>query len=97
VAFPEPVPGLVIRYSYLWAEEHRRGQEEGVKTLLAGGFKIEMPIGLACDGFTTTTFERVKAGSRSIAGLKPSSEKLELLNALKASGPNAKRHRLATR
>ena len=28
---PEPVPGLVIRYSYLWAEEHRRGQEEGVK------------------------------------------------------------------
>jgi hypothetical protein len=31
VALPEPVPGLVIRYSYLWAEEHRRGQEEGVK------------------------------------------------------------------
>jgi hypothetical protein len=31
VAFPEPVPGLVLRYSYLWAQEHRRGQEEGVK------------------------------------------------------------------
>ena len=31
MALPEPVPGLVIRYSYLWAEEHRRGQEEGVK------------------------------------------------------------------
>jgi hypothetical protein len=31
VAFPEPAPGLVIRYSYLWAEEHKRGQEEGVK------------------------------------------------------------------
>jgi hypothetical protein len=31
VAFPEPVPGLVIRYSYLWASEHARGQEEGVK------------------------------------------------------------------
>ena len=29
--FPEPVPGLVIRYGYLWAEEHARGQEEGVK------------------------------------------------------------------
>ena len=28
---PEPVPGLVIRYSYLWADEHERGQEEGVK------------------------------------------------------------------
>ncbi len=29
--FPTPTPGLVIRYSYLWAAEHRRGQEEGVK------------------------------------------------------------------
>jgi hypothetical protein len=31
VAFPEPVPGLVIRYSYLWRREYERGQEEGVK------------------------------------------------------------------
>jgi hypothetical protein len=31
VPFPRPVPGLVIRYSYLWAAEHARGQEEGVK------------------------------------------------------------------
>ena len=31
MAFPEPVPGLVIRYSYLWTQEHKRGQEEGVK------------------------------------------------------------------
>lgn len=31
MAFPEPVPGLVIRYSYLWWQEHERGQEEGVK------------------------------------------------------------------
>ena len=29
--FPKPVPGLVIRYSYLWAEEYGRGQEEGSK------------------------------------------------------------------
>lgn len=28
---PHPVPGLVIRYSYLWLTEHQRGQEEGVK------------------------------------------------------------------
>ena len=28
---PAPVPGLVIRYSYLWASEYRRGQEEGTK------------------------------------------------------------------
>lgn len=31
MAFPVPVPGLVIRYSYLWASEHARGQEEGIK------------------------------------------------------------------
>lgn len=31
VTFPVPVSGLVIRYSYLWASEHARGQEEGVK------------------------------------------------------------------
>lgn len=28
---PKPEPGLVIRYSYLWAEEARTGREEGVK------------------------------------------------------------------
>lgn len=28
---PQPVPGLVIRYAYLWQAEHQRGQEEGVK------------------------------------------------------------------
>jgi hypothetical protein len=31
VAFPAPVPGLVIRYSYLWHHERARGQEEGIK------------------------------------------------------------------
>jgi hypothetical protein len=31
VAFPAAIPGLVIRYSYLWQAEHQRGQEEGVK------------------------------------------------------------------
>jgi hypothetical protein len=31
VAFPEPVPGLVIRYAYLWRREFKRGQEEGTK------------------------------------------------------------------
>lgn len=29
--FPQPVPGLVIRYSYLWLREHLAGREEGVK------------------------------------------------------------------
>jgi hypothetical protein len=31
VSWPVPQPGLVIRYSYLWESEARRGQEEGVK------------------------------------------------------------------
>ena len=31
MAFPEPVPGLVIRYSYLWRREHLEGREEGRK------------------------------------------------------------------
>lgn len=31
MALPEPCPGLVIRYAYLWAEEHEQGREEGRK------------------------------------------------------------------
>jgi hypothetical protein len=31
VAFPQPVPGLVIHYSYLWNREHLQGLEEGRK------------------------------------------------------------------
>jgi hypothetical protein len=31
IALPKPEPGLVIRYSYLWDDEHRQGREEGVK------------------------------------------------------------------
>ena len=29
--FPQPIPGQVIRYAYLWRSEFLRGQEEGVK------------------------------------------------------------------
>lgn len=29
--WPDPVPGLVIRYSYLWRREADQGREEGVK------------------------------------------------------------------
>lgn len=31
MAFPVPVPGLVIRYSYLWHLDHLAGREEGDK------------------------------------------------------------------
>ncbi len=31
MTLPKPEPGLVIRYSYLWAREHREGREEGRK------------------------------------------------------------------
>lgn len=29
--FPDPHPGLVISYAYLWSDEHDRGRDEGVK------------------------------------------------------------------
>jgi hypothetical protein len=31
VTFPEPGPGLVIRYSYLWRSEEIAGRREGIK------------------------------------------------------------------
>lgn len=31
MAYPTPVPGLVIRYAYLWRTEYLKGQDEGVK------------------------------------------------------------------
>lgn len=31
MTWPAPLPGLVIRYSYLWKREARTGQEEGAK------------------------------------------------------------------
>ncbi len=31
MALPEPIPGLVIRYSYLWYSEHLQGHDEGQK------------------------------------------------------------------
>lgn len=31
MALPTPVPGLVVRYSYLWRREHLEGRDEGQK------------------------------------------------------------------
>ena len=31
MSFPDPHPGLVIRYAYLWKREHEEGREEGGK------------------------------------------------------------------
>jgi hypothetical protein len=31
MALPKPVPGLVLRYSYLWRDEFLQGREEGRK------------------------------------------------------------------
>lgn len=31
MAIPDPHPGLIIRYSYLWQSEHATGRENGVK------------------------------------------------------------------
>ena len=31
MALPKPIPGLVIRYAYLWHSEYRQGRDEGQK------------------------------------------------------------------
>lgn len=31
MAYPKPVPGLVIRYAYLWRDDYLKGRDEGVK------------------------------------------------------------------
>ncbi len=31
MSLPDPIPGLVIGYAYLWAREHGQGAEEGRK------------------------------------------------------------------
>ncbi len=31
MSLPEPTPGLVISYAYLWHEEAHHGREEGTK------------------------------------------------------------------
>lgn len=31
MSLPDPVPGLVIRYAFLWRDEARRGRDEGSK------------------------------------------------------------------
>jgi hypothetical protein len=31
LSLPKPIPGLVICYAYLWAREHDKGAEEGLK------------------------------------------------------------------
>jgi len=31
VPLPQPLPGLVLHYSYLWHDERHRGREEGIK------------------------------------------------------------------
>lgn len=31
MTLPDPEPGLVISYAYLWHHEHARGREEGLK------------------------------------------------------------------
>ena len=45
MSLPTPRPGLVISYAYLWAREHDRGAEEGVKdcpcAIVAGRQVIE--------------------------------------------------------
>jgi len=62
MAFPEPQPGLVISYAYLWHHEHRAGREEGVKNRPC---VIILAIEHPADG---TTMVRVAAVTHSPPG-----------------------------
>lgn len=50
MAIPNPEPGLVISYSYLWRDEHTSGHEEGLKhrpgvvVLIVEGVGDEPPL-----------------------------------------------------
>jgi hypothetical protein len=50
VSLPTPLPGLVIRYSYLWAADAARGLEEGDKDrpaviiLVVEGTVLALPV-----------------------------------------------------
>jgi hypothetical protein len=52
MALPDPEPGLVISYAYLWHHEHRSGQEEGRKDRPS---VIVLAVERASDGTTVVT------------------------------------------
>ena len=52
MALPDPEPGLVISYAYLWHHEYRAGQEEGRKDRPS---VIVLAIERASDGTAVVT------------------------------------------
>jgi hypothetical protein len=52
MALPEPEPGLVISYAYLWHDEHRSGQQEGRKDRPC---VVVLAVERASDGATVVT------------------------------------------
>ena len=50
MAIPNPEPGLVFSYFYLWRDEHKSGREEGLKhrpsviVLIVEGLSSEAPL-----------------------------------------------------
>jgi hypothetical protein len=52
MALPEPEPGLVISYAYLWHHEHQVGHEEGRKDRPC---VIVVAAERASDGLTVVT------------------------------------------
>jgi hypothetical protein len=47
VTLPPPQPGLVIRYSYLWAQDAAQGREEGTKERPAAVVLVVSPPSVA--------------------------------------------------
>src|ERR1700736_2923482 len=64
---PNPEPGLVISYAYLWHREHQAGREEGRKdrpsVIIVAGRPVDdvcrhqagVPVGREADGATVVT------------------------------------------
>jgi len=60
MALPEPEPGLVISYAYLWHHEHQSGQEEGRKDRPA---VIVLAVERASDGAIIVTVLPITHGA----------------------------------
>jgi hypothetical protein len=57
VALPEPVPGLVIGYAYLWRDEAPRGQDKGLKDRPC---VIVLAVqAVVCDAWTQRKFNQI--------------------------------------
>ena len=77
MSLPDPVPGLVIRYSYLWFDQQQRGQEEGTKDRpCVVVLTVRRDGGRTLVSVAPITHRRPSTGSKAVA--LPAATKLRL-------------------